>query len=54
MNLDRHLDIYKEFLLSEKNLSKNTINNYFVDLKQFLIFNASYLRAAKLSFLKSL
>ncbi len=38
MNLDSHLDIYKEFLLSEKNLSQNTINNYLVDLKQFLIF----------------
>ena len=38
MNLDSYLDIYKEFLLSEKNLSQNTINNYIVDLKQFLIF----------------
>ena len=38
MNLDRHLDIYKEYLLSEKNLSHNTINNYLVDLKQFIIF----------------
>ena len=38
MNLDSHLDIYKEFLLSEKNLSQNTINNYLADLKQFLIF----------------
>jgi len=38
MNLDSHLDLYKEFLLSEKNLSQNTINNYLVDLKQFLIF----------------
>ena len=38
MNLDSHLDIYKEFLLSEKNLSQNTINNYLVDLRQFLIF----------------
>ena len=38
MNLDSYLDIYKEFLLSEKNLSQNTINNYIVDLRQFLIF----------------
>ena len=38
MNLDNYLDIYKEFLLSEKNLSQNTINNYLIDLKQFLIF----------------
>mgnify|MGYP001176201925 FL=1 len=42
MNLDSHLDIYKEFLLSEKNLSQNTINNYLVDLKQFLIFFIKY------------
>ena len=38
MNLDNYLEIYKEFLLSEKNLSQNTIDNYLVDLKQFLIF----------------
>ena len=38
MILDSHLDTYKEFLLSEKNLSQNTINNYIVDLRQFLIF----------------
>ena len=38
MNLDSHLDIYKEFLISEKNLSQNTINNYLVDINQFLIF----------------
>ena len=38
MNLDSHLDKYKQFLLSEKNLTPNTINNYLVDLKQFFIF----------------
>ena len=38
MNLNNYLEIYKEFLLSEKNLSQNTINNYIVDLRQFLIF----------------
>ena len=38
MNLDSHLDIYKEFLLSEKNLSHNTINNYLIDLRKFLVF----------------
>ena len=42
MNLDIHLDIYKEFLLSEKNLSQNTINNYTVDLKKFLVFFNEY------------
>ena len=38
MNLENYLELYKEFLFSEKNLSQNTISNYFVDLKQFLIF----------------
>ena len=38
MNLDSYLDKYKQFLLSEKNLTPNTINNYLVDLKQFFIF----------------
>ncbi len=38
MNLDSHLDKYKEFLISEKNLSQNTVKNYLVDLNQFLIF----------------
>ena len=42
MNLDINLDIYKEFLLSEKNLSQNTINNYTVDLKKFLVFFNEY------------
>mgnify|MGYP001343146446 FL=1 len=38
MNLENFIDIFKEFLFSEKNLSQNSINNYLVDLKQFLIF----------------
>ena len=38
MNLENNVESYKEFLFSEKNLSQNTISNYFVDLKQFLIF----------------
>lgn len=38
MNLDCHIDTFKEFLFSEKNLSQNSINNYLVDLNQFLIF----------------
>ena len=32
MNLDSHLDIYKEFLLSEKNLSQNTINKSLISV----------------------
>ena len=38
MKFDSYIDIYIEFLLSEKNLSQNSINNYLVDLKQFSIF----------------
>ena len=38
MNLESHIDTFKEFLFSEKNLSQNSINNYLVDLNQFLIF----------------
>jgi integrase/recombinase XerD len=38
MNLGCHIDAFKEFLFSEKNLSQNSINNYLVDLNQFLIF----------------
>ncbi len=38
MNLECYIDIFKEFLFSEKNLSQNSINNYLVDLNQFLIF----------------
>ncbi len=37
MNLECHIDTFKEFLFSEKNLSQNSINNYLVDLNQFLI-----------------
>ena len=42
MNLDCHIDTFKEFLFSEKNLSQNSINNYLVDLNQFLIFFIKY------------
>ena len=35
MNFDKHINLYKQHLISEKNLSINTIKNYEVDLKQF-------------------
>jgi len=38
MNLENYIDIFKEFLFSEKNLSQNSVNNYLIDLRQFLIF----------------
>ena len=35
MNFDKHINLYKQHLISEKNLSINTIKNYEIDLKQF-------------------
>ena len=35
MKYERYKDLYKQFLISEKNLSRNTVNNYLVDLDQF-------------------
>ena len=35
MNFDKHINLYKQHLISEKNLSINTIRNYEIDLKQF-------------------
>ena len=35
MKYDKYKDLYTQFLISEKNLSKNSLNNYLVDLDQF-------------------
>ena len=35
MKYEKYKDLYTQFLLSEKNLSKNSLNNYLVDLDQF-------------------
>ena len=35
MSFDKHINLYKQHLISEKNLSINTIKNYEIDLKQF-------------------
>ncbi len=35
MKYEKYKDLYTEFLISEKNLSKNSLNNYLVDLDQF-------------------
>ena len=35
MKYEKYKDLYTQFLISEKNLSKNSINNYLVDLDQF-------------------
>ena len=40
MNFENYINLYKQQLISEKNLSKNTIKNYLIDLKQF--FNEDF------------
>jgi integrase/recombinase XerD len=35
MKDEKYKDLYTQFLISEKNLSKNSLNNYLVDLDQF-------------------
>ena len=35
MKYEKYKDLYTQFLISEKNLSRNTVNNYLVDLEQF-------------------
>ena len=35
MKFEKYKDLYTQFLISEKNLSKNSLNNYLVDLDQF-------------------
>ena len=35
MKYEKYKDLYAQFLISEKNLSKNSLNNYLVDLNQF-------------------
>ena len=35
MKYEKFKDLYTQFLISEKNLSRNTVNNYLVDLDQF-------------------
>ena len=35
MKYEKYKDIYTQFLISEKNLSRISVNNYLVDLDQF-------------------
>ena len=35
MKYEKYKDLYTQFLISEKNLSKNSLNNYLVDLDHF-------------------
>ena len=38
MKYEKYKDLYIQFLISEKNLSKNSLNNYLVDLEQFFLY----------------
>ena len=35
MKYENYRDLYTQYLISEKNLSKNSVYNYIVDLNQF-------------------
>ena len=35
MKYEKYKDLYTQFLISEKNLSRISVNNYLVDLDQF-------------------
>ncbi len=35
MKYEKYIEIYTQYLISEKNLSNNTIKNYLIDLNQF-------------------
>ena len=38
MKYEKYKDLYIQFLISEKNLSRISVNNYLVDLEQFFSF----------------
>ena len=46
MKYEKYKDLYTQFLISEKNLSRVSVNNYLVDLEQFFL-----LKIQKLSIL---
>ena len=35
MRYEKYKDLYTQFLISEKNLSRNSVSNYLIDLDQF-------------------
>ena len=37
MKYEKYKDLYTQFLISEENLSRNSVNNYLVDLEQFFL-----------------
>ncbi len=57
MKYGKYKNLYSQFLISEKNLSKNSVNNYLVDLNQFLLSDnekASDLNAKIKSYISNL
>ena len=47
MKYEKYKDLYTQFLISEKNLSRNSVNNYLVDLDQF--FNTEDIKVGDLN-----
>jgi len=47
MIYEKFINTYTQFLISEKNLSKNTVKNYLIDLNQFFSNNFSHTQIDK-------
>ena len=47
MIYEKFINIYTQYLISEKNLSKNTVKNYLIDLNQFFSKNFSHMQIDK-------
>ena len=47
MNYEKYLNTYSQYLISEKNLSSNTVKNYLIDLNQFFSNNFSHTQIDK-------
>ena len=47
MIYEKYLNTYSQYLISEKNLSSNTVKNYLIDLNQFFSNNLSYTQIDK-------
>ena len=47
MNYEKYLNTYSQYLISEKNLSSNTVKNYLIDLNQFFTNNFSHTQIDK-------
>ena len=43
MNYEKYISFYTQYLISEKNLSKNTVKNYLIDLNQFFSYASTNL-----------